>query len=87
MTQEEQAEFAFSRRQIILGLVTVFTVTLATQFYIQPIAIARPRMAADLDGISLISWSISIPALAAAFVTLIFGKFSDMYGRRIMLMI
>jgi MFS family permease len=36
---------------------------------------------------SLYSWSISIPALAAAFVTLIFGKFSDMYGRRIMLMI
>lgn len=87
MTQEVQAEFAFTRRQIILGLVTVFTVTLAMQFYIQPIAIARPRMAADLDGMSLYSWSLSIPALAAAFVTLIFGKFSDMYGRRIMLMI
>jgi MFS family permease len=44
-------------------------------------------MAADLDGMSLYAWSISIPSLAAAFVTLLFSKFSDMYGRRLMLMI
>jgi len=36
---------------------------------------------------SLYSWSISIPGLAGAFATLIFGKFSDMYGRRIMLLL
>jgi MFS family permease len=34
---------------------------------------------------SLYSWLISIPGLAAAFVTLILSKFSDMYGRRLML--
>ena len=44
-------------------------------------------MAADLNGMSLYAWSISIPSLAAAFVTLLFSKFSDMYGRRFMLLI
>lgn len=44
-------------------------------------------MAADLNGMSLYSWAISIPGLAAAFATLIFGKISDIYGRRIILMV
>ena len=78
---------AFSRRQILLGLVTIFAVYSAMSFLIQTIAIARPRMAADLNGMALYSWSISLPSLAAAFVTLLFSKFSDMYGRRIMLLI
>ncbi|MEJ2246847.1 MAG: MFS transporter [Acidobacteriota bacterium] len=49
--------------------------------------VARPKIAADLNGLSLYGWSMSIPALVMALVTIIFGKFSDMYGRRIMLMI
>jgi MFS family permease len=77
----------FSRRQIVLGLVVIFSIYFATSFFIQTIVIARPRMAADLNGMALYSWSISIPSLAAAFVTLLFSKFSDMYGRRIMLLI
>jgi MFS family permease len=40
-----------------------------------------------LNGMSLYSWSVSLPALTSAFATLIFGKFSDMYGRRLILMI
>jgi len=75
------------RRQITLGLMTVFTLYFTSSFFIQTIGIARPRMAADLNGMALYSWSLSIPGLAAAFATLLFSKFSDMYGRRIMLMI
>jgi MFS family permease len=75
------------RKKVILGLVTVFAVYGTMSYFIQTINIARPRMAADLDGMSLYSWLISIPGLAAAFVTLIFGKFSDMYGRRMMLIL
>src|SRR5512135_3649661 len=77
----------YSRRQIVLGLVTVFAVYSSMSFFIQTLGIARPRMAADLNGMSLYSWSLSIPGLAAAFVTLLFSKFSDMYGRRFMLLI
>jgi MFS family permease len=56
-------------------------------FFIQTLGIARPRMAADLNGMALYSWSIAIPSSAAAFGTLLLGKFSDMYGRRTMLLI
>jgi MFS family permease len=77
----------YSRRQITLGLVTIFLIYFAMFFFVQTLGIARPRMAADLNGMSLYSWSISIPSLAAAFVTLLFSKLSDNYGRRIMLII
>jgi MFS family permease len=81
------AELKLTKKQILLGLLTVFSVYIVMSFSIQTILIARPRMAADLNGMSLYSWSISIPSLAAAFVTLLFSKFSDMYGRRMMLLI
>jgi MFS family permease len=86
---EEQSlpGFQFARRQTVLGLVAVFAVYGTMSYFVQTINIARPKMAADLDGMSIYSWSISIPGLAAAFATLIFGKFSDMYGRRLMLMV
>jgi MFS family permease len=46
---------------------------------------AMPRIAAELNGMQYYSWAIAIPALFSAIVTLIFGKLSDMYGRRIIL--
>jgi MFS family permease len=83
----QSAESGITGREKILGLFAVFAVYGTMYFFVQTTNIARPRMAADLDGMALYSYSISIPALAAAFVTLIFGKFSDMYGRRIMLLV
>jgi MFS family permease len=82
-----QAESGFSQRQRTLSLVAIFSIIFTMGFFIQSLGIARPRMAADLDGMALYSWSLSIPSLVAAFVTLLFSKFSDMYGRRIMLLI
>jgi MFS family permease len=76
-----------SSKQAVLGLVAVFAAFGTMNYFVQTTSIARPRMAADLDAMSLYSYLISIPGLAAAFVTLIFGKFSDMYGRRIMLQV
>ncbi len=89
MAQQSQPfpEFALSRRKIILGLVAIFAIYSCNTYFIQTLGVARPRMAADLNGMALYAWSISIPSLAAAFVTLLFAKFSDMYGRRIMLLI
>jgi len=53
----------------------------------QTLTIARPKMAAELNGMALYSWAVSIPSLVTAIAMLIFGKFSDIYGRRIMLLI
>jgi MFS family permease len=84
---QQPAESGFTRRQILLGLITIFCIYFTVSFFVQTLVIARPRMAADLDGMALYSWSVSIPSLAAAFVTLLFSKLSDMYGRRIMLLV
>ena len=89
MTQAPQSPSGtgFTRRQIVLGLITIFFLQFTLSFFIQTLGIARPRIAADLNGMPLYAWSLSIPSLAAAFVTLLFSKFSDMYGRRLMLLI
>ena len=89
MSQEDvqSTEYQFSKKQILWGLVAIFAVYGTMAFTVQSMAVARPKIAADLDGLSLYGWSMSIPSLVMALVTIIFGKFSDMYGRRIMLMI
>jgi MFS family permease len=84
---DQLTEDQIARKHALLGLVAVFAVYGTMAYFIHTLNIARPKMAADLDGMALYGYSISIPGLAAAFVTLIFGKFSDMYGRRIMLLV
>lgn len=81
------AEYNFSKRQIFWAMVAVFAVYGAGSYIIQTINVARPKMAADLNGMALYAWSVSLPGLVGAFVTLIFGKLSDIYGRRIMLIV
>jgi MFS family permease len=39
-------------------------------------------MIAELDGMRLFPWLIALPALAGSASTLLFGKLSNMYGRR-----
>jgi MFS family permease len=70
-----------------LALVAIFITYFASSYIFRGATVAAPRIAAELNGMPLYSWAISLPALAAAFVTLIFGKLSDMYGRRLMLTI
>ncbi len=72
-------------RAVILGLTAVFVTYFISSFVMQTQGVAAPRMAADLNGMPLYSWGIAIPALASAIATLIFGKLSDMYGRRLIL--
>ena len=87
MSQEQFAPYHYDRKHRISGLIAIFLVYGTMSYYIQATNIARPAMAASFTSTALISWSVSIPALAGAFVTLIFGKLSDLYGRRIMLLI
>jgi MFS family permease len=85
--QLKEAERKHTSKQIFLGLVAIFLIYITSSYYVQTLSVARPRMAAELNGMPLYSWLISIPGLAGAFATLIFLKFSDMYGRRLMLLV
>lgn len=89
MSQKDQlpSKTGLSPKQIVWGLITIFSIQFTISFFLQTLGIARPRMAADLNGVALYHWSLSIPSLVAAVFTLLFSKFSDMYGRRIMLLI
>ncbi len=75
------------KKRAIAGLVAVFATHFSNTFFIRGLVVASPRIAADLHGMDLFAWAISLPALGAAFVTLTFSKLSDMYGRRMMLAI
>lgn len=76
-----------AKSSVPLGLVAVFITYFGAIYFFRGIGVALPKTAADLDGMPLFSWAISLPALAAAFTTLMFGKLSDVYGRRIFLLI
>ena len=78
---------SFSSKIVVLGLSAVFLTYFLAYFMTLGLNVASPMIAADLNGMNLFSWAISIPALAMAFTTLLFGKFSDMYGRRTMLLV
>jgi MFS family permease len=71
-----------AKQTVALGLVAVFLIAFLGSLLIYGFNIAMPMIAAGLKGMAWYSWAISLPALAAAFVTLLFGKLSDMYGRR-----
>lgn len=87
MAQGQGIDYGLARKQLFWGMVAIFAAYGAMAYFVQTMNIARPKMAADLNGVSLYSWSVSIPSLVGAFVTLIFGKLSDVYGRRIMLIV
>jgi MFS family permease len=72
---------------LLLGLIAVFSAYFTSFFAMNVMNNAMPRIAAELNGMQYYSWSIAIPALVSAFATLIFGKLSDMYGRRIILLV
>ncbi len=85
--EQHAAKDEHARKQITLGLISVFVINAVGAYFMQTRGVAMPKMAADLNGMAWYAWAVSMPGLAGAFVTLIFSRFSDMYGRRIMLLI
>jgi len=51
------------------------------------VATALPRMAADLQGVSHLAWVVSAYLLTSTAVTPIYGKLSDLYGRKRLLQV
>jgi MFS family permease len=86
MSQAESAAVG-QKGGIGLGLAAVFITYFATIFFFRGITVSLPKVAADLNGMHLYSWALSLPALAASFATLLFGKLSDVYGRRLFLLV
>jgi len=75
-----------TKKKVAIGLWTVFITYFVAMFFMNSVNIVQPIQAADLNGMALFSWIIALPALGAAVATLMFGKLSDMYGRRAILL-
>jgi MFS family permease len=88
MTQEKSGVESqpASTKTVTLALAAVFLTYFLSSLMILGLSIASPMIASELKGVGLFSWAISLPALAMAFATLLFGKLSDLYGRRAMLL-
>ncbi len=71
-----------TKKKVAIGLWATFVTYFVAMFFMNSVNIAQPMQVADLNGMALFSWIIALPALGSAVATLMFGKLSDMYGRR-----
>ena len=71
-----------ARRRVAIGVWAIFSAEFVSLLFVNARSIAQPGMVAEFDGMALFSWLIALPALAGAAATLLFGKLSDVYGRR-----
>lgn len=74
-------------RKAALAVTAVFITQFVSWLFINARNIAQPGIIKDLDGLSLFAWLIALPALTGAASTLLFGKLSDIYGRRAILLL
>ncbi|MDR0311449.1 MAG: MFS transporter [Acidobacteriota bacterium] len=87
MSTEASQNTAGKSRAVVLGIATIFLTYFTYSYFFQILLAALPRITADLDGMRLYSWAVSIPNLGLAFSMLLVGKLSDMFGRRALLMV
>lgn len=86
-TQALSAGQNTAAKKVAIGLWAVFIAYFVSYFFMNGINIAQPRMVEEFNGMALFSWLIALPALGSAVATLLFGKLSDMYGRRSILLV
>jgi MFS family permease len=72
----------FSKKQIFLALSPAFLGYFVYSYFMSTLNNATPKIAAELNGMAVYSWSVSIPCLGLAIGTILAGKLSDIYGRR-----
>ncbi len=82
-----EAEAQFSHRDRIVILVGLMLGMFLAALDTTIIATALPRIAADLHGVEHLSWVVSSYLLTSTAATPVYGKLSDLYGRKVMLQI
>lgn len=75
------------KRRVAFGVMAVFITQFVSCLFINARNIATPQMIAEFGGMALFAWLIALPALAGSISTLLFGKLSDIYGRRAILLL
>ena len=73
---------SLTQRRIAISVWAIFVAEFVSLLFANARNIAQPSTITELNGLALFSWLIALPALAGAAATLLFGKLSDVYGRR-----
>ncbi|MFT4259363.1 MFS transporter [Microbacterium sp.] len=87
VTAEEGCAMTHSRPRIVLLFAALSLVTLLTSLSQHLFVPALPVIAAELDGLEQMSWVIVAFILASIPTMPIFGKLSDVFGRRALIVI
>lgn len=74
-------------RKIAISVGAIFIAEFVSLLFANARNIAQPGMVAEFNGLALFSWLIALPGLAGAAATLLFGKLSDVYGRRAIILL
>ena len=88
MPAQAEGRTRFSTHQQILRVISGILLCIFLAAIDQTVVIpAVPAIAADLNGFSHLAWIVSAYLLTSTAMTPIYGKLSDIYGRRILLLI
>ncbi len=79
-------EGLLTKQKVAFGVIAIFITQFVSYLFINARNIAQPVIIAEFHGMRLFPWLIAGPALAGSASTLVFGKLSDMYGRRAILL-
>src|SRR4051795_1194171 len=76
-----------SQRQVLVAFSAIMLATLLAALDQTIVATALPRIAADLHGFRDLSWVVTAYLLTTTVTVPLYGKLSDLYGRRRMFVI
>ena len=71
-----------TRREKILAFAGILVVLFLTSLNLTVVGTALPRIIAELQGFSLYAWAFTAYSLASTVTLPIYGKLSDIYGRK-----
>ena len=80
---QEPAPTSFSHRQIQIIMIGLMSGMLLSALDGSIVGTALPRIVSDLGGLNHLTWVVTAYLLASTAVTPLWGKISDLYGRRL----
>jgi EmrB/QacA subfamily drug resistance transporter len=82
-----EAPTSLTHRQVLLAFSAMMLATLLAALDQTVVATALPQIVTDLHGFSDLSWVVSAFLVAATVTVPLYGKLSDLYGRRRMFVV